>query len=315
MDSLTFAHRIPRRLTVTALVLILGCAVLWPALGASAAPRTGLIVLKGATSAEGIAVGRGATFYAGDLVKGDIYRGDLQQGTVERFIDAPDGRFAVGLKADVRHGLLFVAGGPTGQAYVYELDTATQRAVFQLVSGSSFINDVTLTPDGAWFTDSVNPQLHFVPVSPSGALGTPRTLTLTGPAANTSADFNLNGIAAGPDGKVLIAAHSGTGLLYTVNPTTGASAPIQGVSVPAVDGILLESGRLWAVQNALNQISQFRLSADFSSGVLETVQTNDAFEFPTTVARHGDQLAVVNAKLDTGLPPTAKQYEIVVIER
>ena len=40
-----------------------------------------IIVLPGATSAEGIAVGRGSTFYAGDLFAGDIYRGDLQRQT------------------------------------------------------------------------------------------------------------------------------------------------------------------------------------------------------------------------------------------
>ena len=65
----------------------------------------------------------GSTFYAGDFLTGDIYRGDLRTGHVELFIDATAGRMAVGLKADVRHGLLFVAGGFTGQAYVYDLET------------------------------------------------------------------------------------------------------------------------------------------------------------------------------------------------
>ena len=39
------------------------------------------------------------------------------------FIDAPADRSALGLKADRRHGLLFVAGGFTGEAYVYDLRT------------------------------------------------------------------------------------------------------------------------------------------------------------------------------------------------
>ena len=41
----------------------------------------------------------------------------------------------------------------------------------------------------------------------------------------------------------------------------------------------------------------------------------DLFQVPTTVARFGDRLATVNAKFDTGLPPTADQYEVVVVDR
>ena len=74
----------------SALLLVLVSIVIRPALIASAAPRNNVIVLPGASSAEGIALGSGATFYAGDLFKGDIYRGDLQRGTAELFIDAPE---------------------------------------------------------------------------------------------------------------------------------------------------------------------------------------------------------------------------------
>jgi hypothetical protein len=94
----------------------------------------------------------------------------------------------------------------------------------------------------------VQARLYFVPVSGAGVPGPARTLTLTGPAADTSAEFNLNGIAATPDGKTLIVGHSANGELYTVDPATGESATIAGVSVPAVDALLLEAGRLWAVQ-------------------------------------------------------------------
>ena len=48
----------------------------------SASERPRVIVLPGATSAEGIAAGRGSTFYAGDLFNGDIFRGDLRSGDV-----------------------------------------------------------------------------------------------------------------------------------------------------------------------------------------------------------------------------------------
>ena len=273
-----------------------------------------MIVLPGATSAEGIAVGPGAVFYAGDLFRGDIYRGDLQRGTAARFIAAPAGRMAVGMKADVASGLLFVAGGFTGQAYVYDTATGATRATYKLAPAGTLVNDVVVTRDGAWFTNSALPELYVVPLGPGGRLGPVRTLKLTGPAADTGAAFNLNGIAAPPDGATLVVAHSGAGRLYTVDPATGASAAIAGVDVPDVDGLLLEAGRLWAVQNFANRIAVVRLSRDLASGAVERVITSPAFQVPATVARHGGRLAVVNTKFDTGLPPTATQYEVVVVD-
>ena len=99
------------------------------------------------------------------------------------------------------------------------------------------------------------------------------------------------------------------------NASSDDSATIAGVSVPAVDGLLLEAGRLWAVQNELNQIAEIRLRRHLSSGVVEKVITSDLFQTPTTVARFGRRLAVVNAKFDTGFPPNADQYEVVVVHR
>jgi sugar lactone lactonase YvrE len=306
--------RMLRRVIAPLLLVVLLAA--WAAPAAAGRPVEKVIVLPGASSAEGIAAGRGPTFYAGDLLQGDIFRGDVRRGTAELFIDAPDGRLAVGMATSNAHELLFVAGGLTGQGYVYDTASGATVASYQLADpAASFVNDVTVTKDGAWFTDSLQAQLYFVPVSGSGVPGPARTLALSGPAADTSAEFNLNGIAATPNGKTLIVGHSGNGELYTVDPATGESATIAGVSVPAVDGLLLEGGWLWAVQNELDQVAEIRLRPDLSSGVVERVITSDLFQIPTTVARFGHRLAAVNAKFDTGFPPTADQYEVVVVDR
>ena len=301
-----------------ALVLITVAAMLGTAVPAVTAPPDNIIVLPGASSAEGIAKGAGTTFYAGDLFRGDVFRGNLRRGTAELFIDAPDGRMAVGMFADVRHRLLVVAGGP-GAAYVYDTDTGATVASYQLGDpadpASTFINDVTVTRAGAWFTDSLNPRLFFVPIDSAGVPGTASEFALSGPAADITGDFNLNGITATANGKTLIVAHSGNAALYTVDPKTGDSEPIAGVSVPNVDGIELKGRRLWAVQNFSNQISRIRLRADLSSGVIEKVITDDAFQIPTTTILFGNRLAVVNAKFDTGFPPRADQYEVVLVRR
>jgi sugar lactone lactonase YvrE len=284
------------------------------AMPAAAAPAE-VIVLPGATSAEGIANGGGTTFYAGDLFAGDIFRGDVQQGTAQLFIDAPAGRMAVGMATDARHDLLFVAGGFTGQGYVYDSVTGSTVAIYQFgAANTSLINDVTLTKDGAWFTDSFQPRLYFVPVDDAGVPGTVSTLQLTGPAAEISGMFNLNGIQATSNGRTLIVAHSTNGALYTVDPATGASATIADVSVPSVDGIVLLGTRLWAVQNT-NQVTRVRLSPHLTSGAVEEVITSSLFQVPATAARFGSRLAVVNAKFDTGFPPMADQWEVVLVDR
>jgi sugar lactone lactonase YvrE len=282
---------------------------------AAAAPATDVIVLPGAISAEGIAVGRGSTFYAGDLFGGDIFRGDLQRGTVELFVDTPPGQMSVGLKVDDASGLLFVAGGFSGQGFVYDALTGAAVATYQFGTPGqpSIINDVVITQAGAWFTDSAQPRLYFVPIGPGGVLGASSVLTVIGPAADTSGEFNLNGIAATPDGRTLIVGHSTAEALYTVDPVTGESTRL--APIPGPDGLLYEAGRLWVAQPFLNQVSELRLSPDLTGGVVTEVITSPLFQTPTTVAIHGNRLAAVNAKFDTGLPPTADEYEVVIVDR
>jgi hypothetical protein len=112
-----------------------------------------------------------------------------------------------------------------------------------------------------------------------------------------------------------VVAHTNSSVLNTVDAVTGDSARIAGVSVPNVDGILLDGRTLYVVQNFSNQVLEVRLSGDLRSGRAVKTVTSDHFEVPTTVARLGDRLAVVNAKFDTGFPPTAGQFEVTVVDR
>ncbi len=305
-----------KRLVITLCAsLLLGAAF---AGTVSAAPFNGAIELPGATSAEGLARGAGSTFYAGDLFTGDIYRGDVNAGSASLFIDAPAGRNAAGMKVDLANHLLFVAGAFTGQAYVYDLRTGATVASFQFADPAdapTMVNDVVITHGVAWFTDAMRPNLYRVPIGRHGAIGAASTLVVQGPAAHLSGAFNLNGIAAPGNGKTLVVSHTGDATLYTIDPKTGASAGIGGADLPNVDGILSEAGRIWAVQNFSNQVTELRLSPDLSSATVERVITDPAFEVPTAVARFGGRLAVVNAKFDTGFPPTASTFDVVLLAR
>src|SRR3954452_22619859 len=109
---------------------------------------------------EGIAVAPDGTFYVGSLAAGAIYRGDLGSGEGAVFVEPVDGQVAVGLHL---HGdQLWVAGGATGAARVYDAASGELLQSWQLTSGTTFINDVVVTGDTAWFTDSVNPVLYGV---------------------------------------------------------------------------------------------------------------------------------------------------------
>jgi sugar lactone lactonase YvrE len=282
---------------------------------ASASSSDDVIVLDGATSAEGIAAGEGTTFYAGDLNTGDIYRGDIHDSKAKRFINVPDGRMAVGMKADVSNDLLFVAGGATGEAYVYNTETRKTVAELTLTTKTgSFINDVTLTDHGAWFTNSKYSELYFVPTDDCGEpeeSDDVKTLEVSGKAAKPlkEGEFGFNGIASAEDGDTLIVAHTAQQALYAVDPETGKSDRIDGPDLEFIDGILVKGDSVWAVQNMANQISRLDLSRDLSSFEVEDVIKSKHFNIPTTVAKFGDTLAAVNAKFGK----QATQYDVVLV--
>ncbi|MGF9648438.1 hypothetical protein AAIH32_10715 [Pseudarthrobacter oxydans] len=306
-------RRTAQRRTAAGFIALL--ALLLPtALPAMASPPSGddVIVLDGAKSAEGIAAGKETTFYAGELMTGDIFRGDIREGKAKRFIDAPEGRMAVGMKADVRNDLLFVAGGSKGKAYVYNTETGDAVKEYDLAPG--FINDVTLTPDGAWFTNSAAPELYFIPVSREGKLGKAddvETLKVGGEAGEPLQpnQFGFNGIAAAEDDDVLIVAHTQNQALYAVDRDTGESSRIKGPDLKFVDGILVKGDTVWAVQNMANKISRLELCDDLSSFTVEDVITSKHFDIPTTVARFGDTLAAVNAQFMRPASP----HEVVLV--
>lgn len=282
-------------------------------------PFPNVIDLPDGIAGEGIATGEGATFYAGSLANGHVVRGDLRSGTVEAFVDDPAVAPAVGLSVDVANDLLFVAGGPTGQAAAYDTTTGATVAIFDLTDGPAFVNDVITTRDAAWFTNSFAAELYRVPIGADGTLGTPQTLPLSGPAAALVGDFNLNGIEATANGKTLLAVNSTSGDLFTIDPDTGDSATIDlgGDAVPTGDGILLQGHTLYVLQNGAapgvpNQVAVVALSGDLSSGQVVDTITDAFFETATTLARHGNRLAAVNAQFAGA--PIDPGFEVVVFD-
>ena len=307
-----------RRLLIVALLVL--------ALSLSAVPLTSaapfaafpeVIPLPNGFQPEGIAVGIGSTFYAGSIPTGAVYRGDLRTGEGDLLVPAQAGRFAIGLKFDERSGLLFVAGGPTGYAYIYDGLSGANVAEIQLTTLPSFINDVVVTREAAYFTNSFQPEMYRVPLADDGSLTDPPTsqvIPLGGDYQFTPGGFNANGIDAAPNGETLVIVNSSEGALYTVDPATGVASRIDlGTgAVPNGDGILLHGRTLYVVQNFLNQVAVVELSPDFSQGSIQELITSSLFRIPTTIARFGGRLYVVNARFDTPPMPDT-EYELVLV--
>ena len=296
-----------RRLAAVAVAV--GAVVLGgvPAAGGQAFPER--IDLPDGFAPEGIAIGRGHAFYVGSIPTGAIYRGDLRTGEGRVLVPAATGRQAIGIDIDAKERL-FVAGGPTGRAFVYDARTGGLLAEYVLTTNPTFVNDVVVTRDGAYFTDSLQQQLYRVPLGPGGSLGaSAETIPLSGDIAFVPG-FNVNGIDATPNGRTLVVVQSNLGKLFTVDPGTGVADEIDlgGETVTAGDGILLDGKTLFVVRNQQNRIAVIRLTRDLGAGELVLHLTHPDFQVPTTIAEFGQRLYAVNARFGTPVTPTTPYW-------
>jgi sugar lactone lactonase YvrE len=296
-----------RRLIVMfALLLAVGAPT---AAGAVAFPDR--IDLPDGFAPEGIAIGRGSTFYTGSLSGQGIWRGDLRTGD-GAFLVEGGGPF-VGMKVD-KANRLWVAGGPAGNGYVFDARKGGDPLiVFQLAppGESSFVNDVVVTRDAAWFTDSFRGVIYSVDLG----TGQVSEVDLTDQAPAEPNVFRLNGIDATPNGKTLIAVNSTAGELYRIDASTEEVSTIDmGGDSVAGDGILLAGRTLYAVRNQ-DHVAVIDLAPDLSSGTIVDELTGD-LDIPTTVARHGTSLYVVNARFGTTDPdPAPDPYWVTRLDR
>jgi hypothetical protein len=273
---------------------------------ADATQRPNSIPIPDDFQPEGIAIGAGNTFYVGSLRTGDIYRGDLRSGEGSLFVDAGD-RVAVGMRVDKSRGWLATAGGATGHAWVYDTDDGSTVADLVLgAPGATFTNDVAITRDALYFTDTFAPTIYKVPINSHGTFGATEPITVTGPAAATGVGFGLNGIDSTHRGW-LIVNHTNEGILALIDPSTGESREIAlsgaGLIPGTPDGLQLEGRTAWVVENFANTVAEVKLSPDLTSGRIVNNVTSDLFRVPTTVAQHGSTLALVNGRFDLGFPP------------
>jgi hypothetical protein len=215
------------------------------------------------------------------------------------------------------HGRLFVCGGIDGSLSV--IDTADRSILkrYQLGGEQSFTNELIVTPEAVWVTDSFAPVLYKLPFGKRGELPSedevvrpPLGGDLVYQRGETFAEcFNSNGIAPTPDRTAILIVQTNTGKLFRIDPRTGHATLVDlgGEDVLWGDGLVLEDRTLCVVQNLANSVSVIELDAAGTAGKIVGRRTDPKFDTPTAMARFGDRFYLSNARFTT---PNAEAAEL-----
>jgi hypothetical protein len=244
---------------------------------------------------EGVTAGRGTTIFVGSLSGGGVWRGDVRTGTGSQLVPHWGGA-ATGVEYEARADRLWVAGATTGTVRVYAASTGALLKQY-VFSPAGFLNDLVVTKDAVYVTDSQNAWLDVIRLGPGGSLPDAGTmLPLTGISFEPPPAFNANGIVA-THGR-LIVVDSFSGGLFLVHPKTGVATPIStgGVSVANGDGLELHGRNLYVDRNANQVVEVFRLGRKLTSAKPLGELSSEDLSVPTTAAVQAGRLWVVNAR-------------------
>jgi hypothetical protein len=313
---------LPRGLVVRRFV-VLFIAVLafvlapWPATAAPPDNFPDRIDLPNGFFPEGIESGRGTSFFVGSLIDGAILRGDLRTGSSAVLAPGASGRVSVGIAYEAARNRLWVAGGGSGfnagvgDVRVYDASSGELLRTFLPPGPVGALNDVAITHDAVYVTDSFNAQLVKIPLPADGSLPSTNSATLlpvTGDFMQTPPPAaNLNGIVA--KSGVLVVAQSSTGKLFRVDPDTGVATKINigNVTLGGVDGLELQGRTLYAVRNT-NLVTVVRLGSQLATGTVLGDITDPGLDVPTTATVAAGRLWAVNARFGTGPTPDTKYW-------
>ena len=161
---------------------------------------------------------------------------------------------SVGIAYEASRNRLWVAGGGPGFLFgagdvrVYDASSGALLATFIPPGAVGFLNDVAITHDAVYVTDSFYLQLVKIPLPADGSLPSEDSATLL-PVSGVvqTGGPNLNGIVA--KGGVLLVGETSTGNLFRVDPDTGIAEGVDlGDEVlPGPDGLELRGNTLYVV--------------------------------------------------------------------
>lgn len=271
------------------------------------------IELADGSQPEGIAKGYGTRFYAGARSDGAIYRADARTGSRTLLVPGREGGAARGMMLDRETGLLWVAGDERTAGTTETVSTVIaydarsgERVRRIVVPGQRFLNDVQVTEDAVYVTDSRSAEL--VVVTGRGS----RLLPLIGDYVQPPG-FGANGIRQLRNGKLVI---TSGGVLYRVNPGSGVARVIQleGRRLTSGDGLELRGRTLYVVYGfSTDEVAVVELAVGGRSGVVTGAVGNpDRLDRPTTAVLVAGDLYAVNGRFS--VPPTPEtEYTVTRI--
>ncbi len=318
----TMLHRLMTITTILALTFAVA-----PTPDADAKPFPDTIELPDGFFPEGITIdAQRQVGYVGSLAGGAIQMIDLKTGESTELAPAVGPTaVAVGMTVDSHDRLWVASGGPVFSPATIPgfrvYDTNTGALLLDMPIAAGFVNDIIVTDDAAWLTDSFTANLIRVPIARDGSIGSPETVALEGDWVQP-AGFGANGIAATPNGKQLIVAQAtgpeaGSSALYLVpSDTVATSLDATRISLDeplqSGDGLILNGRTLWVVGGP--GVTKIDLNGQLTSGEIVDVLEVPGALTPTTGDAFGSKLYVVDAKFPLLGDPTAS-FAVTVIAR
>ncbi|WP_369148811.1 SMP-30/gluconolactonase/LRE family protein [Streptomyces sp. R44] len=266
---------------------------------------------------EGIAVTPDGTLYVSSDGRGTLYRGrvgepDLKPFPARGLENRPS---TLGVHTD-RRGRVLSVGGASLTVHDRHGRLLATRTARSGPLGAPRLNDLVVTEDAVYVTDWANPVVHRAEIR--GA-----TLGPLEPWLDIRAAFPqfpaqywlLNGIVADESGSTLLVASNGTEAVWRIGTADKDVSRVDlGDQSFGPDGMVLHGRTLYAVLNygAPHGVYIARLDEELRTGTVTHRLTDGPFDLPTTLARHGCRLYVVNSQLDE--PPGRPPYTVSAID-
>lgn len=267
---------------------------------------------------EGIERGRGQEFFVSGASyqtrfgagisphAGAIYKGNLLTGEVWNLVPAT-GIPAAGLSYDARTDYLYAVSASFGRGViVYDATTGEEIRTYSFTDPADplapmVINDLLVTRQAVYCTDSVNPVLYEILLGPGGRLPeTPQVnkLFLSPEFVMIPGKFNANGLVGDFGGQQLIVVNISSGVLYLVETADGQATPITIEGAEQLfangDGLYLEGRTLYICQNFLEKIAVVQLSGDLTQGIFVKNLESPVLQVPTTITGFADGIYAIN---------------------
>lgn len=255
----------------------------------------------------------GKHVFSGSLATGQIIRANPRNGATRILPKSRTDKPAVGIDFDKRRNVIWVAGGPSGEVRVQRAGSGKLLRTYTFPAAAAvFINDLVVTRNAVYATDSMNARLGVIRLGSHKRLprsGTLRTVPLGGEWVQQDG-FNANGIVSS-HGRLLVI-QSNTGKLFNVAPRSGRATQVDvgGADLTSGDGLELDGDILYVVRNAVETVVVIDLDRRLRSGeVVDEISDPDATDVPTTVALVKGSLWAANARFGgTPAEQAAKDY-------